>query len=214
MIDWTTVAPAIRTLLSGLATATALEPSFEGDWTDHKSEFIHPAVQKELILRVARVSDFQAHRVYRDIVVTPDEGDPHDELRESIEGMRELVLEVRVEAHEHSEDESRWSWSMLERVRTGLMFQRAIDTLLAVNVGLVSIGPARDVSYTYDKHRVNAAMFEATLNVAFRHDDPIPIGWFERAELTSKLRSPGDVLLPSPPNVTALVVPPFPEPDP
>lgn len=206
MIAWSTVAPAIRELLSSLATAEPIDPSFEGDWTDRKAEYIHPAVQKELILRIARVREFQASRVYAEV---------DGVLTESIVGMKEFVLEVRVESHDHSEEVSRWAWSMADRIRTSLYFQRSIDALLAVNVGLVSLGDARDISFTFDKRRVNAAVFEATLNAGFCLTDSVPGDWFERVELTSHLQNPGGTELPSPPNVTDLVVPPWPpEPDP
>lgn len=213
MIDWSTVAPAIRSLLSELALSAAVTPSFEGRWTDRKAEFMHPEVQQELVLRVVRVDDVHAHRRYETVTVTPEEGEPYEELRERIEGMREFVLEVRVEAHEHSEEAASWSWSMLERIRTGMCFQRAIDRLLAVNVGIVRVAPSRDISFTFDKRRVNAAMFEVTMNGAFSHADPVPVGWFERVAITSHIRNQGDELLPSPPNVTELVVPPLPEDD-
>lgn len=212
MINWSEVAPAIRTLISGLATTAPVTPSFEGRWADRKAEFIHTEVQRSLILRIARVREFQTTRVYRDIVVTPDVGDPYGALQEVIVGMREFVVEVRVEAFEHTEQADRWSWSMLERIRTGLQFQRAADALLAVNVGLVSLGDSRDVSFTFDKRRINAAMFEVTMNGAFCHADTVTTDWFEHVVLTSKIRNPADELLPSPPNVTDLAVPPLPPP--
>lgn len=210
MIAWSTVAPALRELLSSLATATPIDPTFEGDWTDRRAEYIHPAVQKELVLRITRVAEFSADRVYTETQIPTADG-PVTVMTESIVGMKEFTLEVRVESHEHSEEVDRWAWSMAERIRTGLYFQRAIDALLAVNVGLVRLGDARDISFTFDKRRVNAAYFEATFNAAFCLTDSVTTDWFERVELTSHIKNPGDTELSSPPNVTALVVPPWPD---
>lgn len=204
MIGWSTVAPALKTLLSELALAAAVTPAFQAQWFDGTREFRHPDVQQELTLRVTRVADVQTERRY-----DYDAGDTETPatLTETLFGMREFTLEVRVESHDHRQDLSSWAWSMLERVRSGLLFQRSIDALLAVEVGLVRLGDSRDVSFKFDKRTVHAAMFEATFNAAFEHSDSVNPAWFERALLTSNVMDPAGVALGSPPNVTDLVVP-------
>lgn len=201
MIEWSTVAPALRTILSGIATATTESPEFLGRWADKQSEFIHSEVQRELIMRVTRVADIDGYRSY--------EENEDQELIETISGMSEFTLEVRVDSHEHAEESDSWAWSMIERIRTSLRLRRVIDALLAVEVGIVSVGPARDVSYRYDKNRVNAALFELTCNASFELSDSVTTDWFEKVELTSEIKGPDGVTLPSPPNVTALVVGPI-----
>ena len=215
MIDWSEVAPALRTLISSLATASPATPSFEGRWADKKAEFVHPGVQRELVLRIMRVRDVYADQLYETVTVTPDDVEAFQVLEERVYGMKEFVLEVRVDSYEHSEDESRWSWSMAERIRTGLHFERANTALQAVNVALVSIGDARPFTFNHDKRVINCAIFEVTMNAAFTIADPVPTNWFERVVLTSEIRNPADVLLTSPPNITNVMVPPRPpEPDP
>lgn len=202
MIAWSTVAPALRTLLSNLALAASVTPAFEAQWTHKKAEYRHPEVQKALLVRVTRVAGDETYRQYVETEV-----DDVPVVTEHLVGQREFTLEVRVESHEHTEDgASGWAWSMLERVRTGLMFQRSIDALLAVNVGLVRLGDARDVSFTFDKRRINAAMFEATFNAAFDLADSVSADWFETALLTSQFQDTAGITLPSPPNVTDLEV--------
>lgn len=212
MIDWSTVAPALRTLVSSIATAAEADPAFLGRWADRRAEYLHPDVQKELILRVTRVADFDAYRSYGEVTIPESGSTPeHQVLQETISGMKEFGLEVRVDSHDHSEDENRWSWSMADRIRTSLYFNRAISALLAVNVGIVRIGDINDVSYTFDKRRVNSALFEVTLNAAFCLTDPVTTDWFERVELTSRFQDPAGVTLSAPPNIAGVVVPPIEE---
>lgn len=209
MIDWSVVAPRLRSVFSSIALAQPVTPSFLASWAEGRREHRHPEVQKELILRVTRVDEFSADRVYAEL--------PDGKLQERIVGMKEFGLEVRVDSHEHGEEQGRWSWSMIERLRTGLYFESTIASLLEVGVGLTHIGPAIDVSYTFDKRRVNAALFEASFYGTFCAANPIPIDWFERVELTSEIRGSSDELLPSPPNIQGRLVPPLPpgdEPDP
>lgn len=199
MIAWNVVAPALRTLFSDLALATAASPSFLALWRDGNAEFTHPEVQRTLTLRVTRIADIDGSRQY----VTNDA----EELEEHIVGMREFTLEVRVDSHEHAEDQAAWAWSMLERIRTGLYFTRAINALLAVNVGLVRVGDSRDISYRYDKRRINAAMFEVTLNAGFDLQDvSAAANWFDTVLLTTEFKRPDDTLLPTPPNVFELEI--------
>lgn len=194
MIAWNVVAPALRTLFSGLALATAASPAFRALWRDGNAEFTHPQVQRTLTLRVTRVSDVDGARQY----VTNDD----EELEEHIVGMREFTIEIRVDSHEHAEDQAAWALSMLERVRTGLYFTRAINALLAVNVGIVRLGDVRDVSYRYDKRRINAAMFEATFNAGFDLTDvDAAANWFETVLLTTDFQRADGTSLPTPPNV-------------
>lgn len=202
MINWSEVAPALKALLSDLAPATAVTPAFAAQWHGAKREYVHPDVQKELIMRVTRVADVQTERRFNYT------DDPAPTLTEEVFGMREFTLEVRVESHDHSESESRWSWSMIERVRSRLFFTRSASALLAVGVGIVRIGDSRDVSFKFDKHIVNAAMFEATFNAAFSLEDAVTTDWFERAALTSNFQDPAGVTLSSPPNLTDELVPP------
>ncbi|HVJ27434.1 MAG TPA: hypothetical protein VM493_07810 [Vicinamibacterales bacterium] len=214
MIDWSTVAPAIRSLVSSIATSAAKDPAFLGRWMDRQAEYIHPDVAKELILRVSRVSDFDAYRSYNTVTV-PATGDTpeHQELYEVISGMKEFGLEIRVESHDHSESENRWSWSMAERIRTNLHFSRVTSAILAVGVGIVRIGDIVDVSYRFDKRRVNSALFEVTLNAAFSLTDPVTTDWFEHVALTSNFKDVTGATLSAPPNITDLVVPPLSEED-
>ncbi len=207
MIAWSTVAPALRSLLSDLALAAPVTPDFEAQWSEKASEYRHPEVQKALLLRVTRVAGDETYRQY--VATTVDD---ETILVEHLVGQREFTIEVRVESHEHDEAGTYgWAWSMLERVRTSLMFQRAIDALLAVDVGIVRLSDSRDVSFTFDKRRINAALFEATFNAAFDLSDAVPANWFEHAALTSRFQDAAGVTLSSPPNITDVVVPPLEE---
>ncbi len=207
MILWSAVAPALKSLFSDIALAAAVDPSFQAQWFEAQREFRHPEVQQALTLRVTRVADVHTERRFD---YDPDsEGDPPaPTFTETVFGMREFNLEVRVESHDHSEASDSWSWSMLERLRSALFFDRAIRALLDVGVGIVRLSDSRDVSFTFDKRRVNAAMFEATFNAAFSLSDSVPANWFERVVLTSEFQDIAGVTLPSPPNITNVVVPP------
>lgn len=198
MINWSEVAPALKAVFSGLAVHPPVTPDFRAQWADERQEFVHAIVQKALTLRVTRVADVLIEHRY----AVEDE-----QLTEQLYGMKEFTLEVRCDSHAHVQDDNRWAWSMIERVRTGLLFQRSIKALLDVGVGLVDVSDSRDISFKFDKHIVPAAMFEATFNAAFCQADPVPLNWFEHVAITSQIQGPDGVTLPSPPNVTNLVIP-------
>jgi hypothetical protein len=203
VINWTDVAPALVTLFSDLALDNAATPAFKAQWADKQREFIHPAVGKSLILRVSSIAGVGGdERRYENITITPEDADPYTMVRETIVGHRRFVVEVRVESHDHTENESRWCWSMTERIRTRLRRQRSLDALQAVNVAMLDIGPATDVSLTYDKRRVNAAVLDVSFYAAFSDADPVPLNWFARVLLTSDVDESGE-----PPNVTDLSIP-------
>jgi len=97
---------------------------------------------------------------------------------------------------------------MLERVRTSLFFSRSLDAMLAVGVGIITVGDSRDISFKFDKHIVSAAMFEVTMAGAFSLTDSVPMDWFERAALTSQFQDAAGITLSTPPNIDDELVPP------
>jgi hypothetical protein len=193
VVDWSTVAPALRALFSSLALNAPVTPEFLARWTDKSAELVHPEVGKELTLKVTSVVGIgEDERRYVEV---------DDDVQESIVGHRRFVIQVRVDSFDHSEDESRWCWSMIERIRTRLRRRSSIDALLAVNVALVEVGSAIDASLTFDKRRVNAALMDVTMAAAFTDTDPVPVGWIEHVEFTTEFRiAAGEPPLPEPPN--------------
>lgn len=208
MINWSEVAPVLVTLFSNLALDESASPEFLAQWSEGKREFVHPDVGKSLTLKVTSVVGIGDDEPrYENITVTPDEGDPYTMLQETLVGHRRFVLQVKVESHEHAPDETRWCWSMIERIRTRLLRTSSQQALQAVNVALIDTGAATDASFTFDKRRWNAAVMDVTLYAAFSDTDTVEMNWIERVELTSQISDPADNLLPTPPNVADMSVP-------
>lgn len=198
MIQWSTVAPALRSLFGSIALANSVTPEFRAQWQDRKQEFRHPEVQRALILRVTRTRDVLTERKFEL---------SGEEFSEQIYGIREFVLEVRVESFEHAETEGeRWAWSMIERLRSALYFERALSALASVGVGLIEVGDSQDVSFKFDKRIVNAALFEARFNAAFCLSDSVPANYFETLIISSQIQGVDGITLDEPPNFTDLVI--------
>lgn len=221
MIGWSTVAPGLRSLFSQMASDTAYSPEFRAMWGEGKREMVHPQVGMSLSLKVTSViGDGLDELRHENITVTPDEGDPYTMLSERVVGHRRLTLQCRIESHFHDQDDdvqAGWCWTMTERLRTSIRRTRNREALQALNVSLVDIGPATDVSLTFDKRRLNAAVVDFFLQTSFDDADPIHLGWIERIELTAQTQDVDGQALPEPPNYSDRAIPPYPpeqEPDP
>jgi hypothetical protein len=192
VIGWSTVAPGLRSLFSAMASDTAYSPEFRAMWGEGKQEMVHPQVGMRLTLKVTSiVGDGLDELRHENITVTPEEGDPYTMLEERVVGHRRFTLQCRVESHFHDQDDdvqAGWCWTMTERLRTSIRRTRNREALEALNIALVDIAPATDVSLTFDKRRINAAVVDFFLQTAFSDADPIPLGWIERILLTSQVK--------------------------
>jgi hypothetical protein len=221
VINWTDVAPALRTLFSKIALdATRRQeledadlPEFQAQWGEKQREFTHPDIAKLLTLKVRSiVGTGEDERRYTAVTITPPDPDPpYVDIREDLVGIRRITLEVRVESTDHgeAEDPARWCWSMMERIRMRLYWQSSLAALLAVNIALVRIEAAQDATYSFDKRRVNACVMDVILAAGFTDEGEV-IGWIERIELTSHFQDAAGDDLDEPPNATSDIIPPLP----
>lgn len=204
MIQWSVAAPALKSLLEGLAHTAEqkarIQPAFKARWAGKKTGFINPKAKAELILKLRQVEKIGDDETRIENIA--DEGDPADP-RESIVGQRRITIEVRCESFRHGEENDTWAWTMAGLISTRLRRKSSSDALTAVNLALIDLGPAIDISYEFNEREVNAASFELILVGAFRDVDiDTPYEWFERALVTSHLEHTDGTELPSPPNYT------------
>lgn len=204
MINWATVAPAIKDLVGSLALETAVSPPFKARWSNKTAPFIHQEAKADLMLRLRSVSSDDDGE---DQIIWVDNG---SELIETIVGTRQFVVEVRVESLKHDDGFSGWAWSMAGRIATRINRQRSRDTLKAASTALIEISPIIDISYDTEDRRIDAASFELTFRSTFCDADQVSFDWFERISLTSHLETSAEQELPEPPNYTNSLMPPIP----
>jgi len=195
VISWSEAAPGLKALIEKLAVDRKSNTPIKARWAGRSNGFISPTLQKELILRVRAESS------------TGDDEQRLDTIssvrREVLVGQRKILLEVRAESLRHREEEGNWAWSMLGLIRTRMERQSSVDALTTLNMVLIDISQARDISYTSQDRETNAAMMELTIIGAFSDvniDDAIDV--FDRALVTSHLQRTDGTELSTPINYT------------
>ena len=131
---------------------------------------------------------------------------PTSYLQETIYGLRRVTL--RLECHSGEASDEQWPLSILERIRSRLRRRRTIGALLALNVGIISIGAANDISSRKDQHIQSRAVMDLLLTMVSDDRDPVPTGWIASVVITSHLEDVDGIELPIPPNYTDTITVP------
>jgi len=115
---------------------------------------------------------------------------------------------LRLEVNSSEVDDSQWALSILERIRTRLRRRRVIRSLLDLNVGIISILAAIDISAKASQRVQSRAVMDLLLTMVSSDEDPVTVGWIAGVEITSKLQDVDGQLLPTPPNYTDTITTP------
>lgn len=194
MLDWATIYPELRSLIKDLSGAAE-----ENDVlvSERKRPFVHPINEFQITLRVTSLSDLQEDEYRYEEVL--------GELQEYIFGQRRVVMQVRVEHYE--DEDSGWSFTIAERIRTRLYRSSSVDRLRAVNVSIIDLGTIQNFSAPEaDDHILGVAVFDFNFQAAFLDTDDNPVGFIDKILLTSHLKGSDGVELPEPPNVDDLLI--------
>lgn len=153
-ISWDTIRPALLALFSDLSGLQTV-------WIDKRRPYIDPKGQAVVLLRARSVEGIGVDdRRYVDLWLAI----PAATLEEQQAGHRRLGLDVRVESFRHDDD--RFALNAAETIRTKIRFGSSLDRLRAVNVALVRVGQALDVSgVVQDDRATSVAVLDLILNV-------------------------------------------------
>lgn len=202
--DWSTVNPQLVSIFGALASpdeGTVPGQNWTPEWKDRKvtaapSSGILKGVKLYLkITSVIGIGDDDRRMV--------DNGS--GVLQETLYGLRRVTLNLQTTCLEVSD--ASWAISILERIRTRLRRRRIIDQLLALNVGIVRIMQAIDLSKSQDQKVQSRASMDVILTMTSSDSDPVPTGWFNTIEFTSHISDVSGVELPVPPNVVNKIIP-------
>jgi len=177
-VDWVAIRPALVDLfcdLSGLKTY----------WRDQSRPLADPKAQAVCLLHVRQT---QSHGI-DDVRSSYDAaGDPTGTgITFSIAGLRKVILDVRVESYR--QDDDRFAYNGMSRIRTGLSFPSAKAALRAVGLSVKWAGEAIDFPVSslterldFDDRITSVAQLDLELNAISCVDDPIKTTWIETVE--------------------------------
>lgn len=114
---------------------------------------------------------------------------------------------MNVQSEVAEDEDEQWAMQTLERIRTRLRRRSVLDALLAVDVALIEVGTAQNVSTGFDGRVWSIGNLDVTFCAAVNDTDPIPTGWIERVVLSSRVRDAGGNVLPPPSNFTNETIP-------
>lgn len=201
---WSTVNPGLVALFTELAMpASGLQsPAWAAAWRDRPQKaapVTGPLKGVTLTLRIASVVGIGDDD--RRMVEVPTSDPPtifDGELQETIYGLRRVTLNLQCRSNESTD--AQWAMSVLERIRTRIRRTRSIDALLALNVGFVRAMQALDISAKQDQHTQSRASMDLILTMVASDEDPIPTGWIQTLDISSRIQDVSGATLPVPPN--------------
>lgn len=196
MIGWSTVNPVLIQLFTALAqpNETVPIPKWAAEWQDRPAKATNTSFQQALYLRVTTVVAIAEDD--RRLEYITDPADPFfEQIKETIYGLRRVTLNVRCDVSENKDGVS--ATATLERIRTRLSRRRSIDTLLGVNVGIVSAETIRDISKTSELRMRSIGSMDLILTMVASDTDPVPTGWVQTIILQSDLHDTDGSALPN-----------------
>lgn len=190
MIGWSTVAPALVSVMNAIAVDAALDASgFTAEWKHGQRGFTHDVQGFSLLMEVTSV-----------VGIGEDETryvrNESDEPVETICGNRRIVMQLTAIVPDRTD--AMLAHVVLDRVRTRLMKRSSIAALIAVGVALGPVGPALKTPFKDKGRSVNAAVCSVTFQSVVNDADTVEAGWFNRVEVSSQLRNEAGDLLDSP----------------
>lgn len=207
--SWSTVNPGLIQIFSDLAlpdSGGAQAPAWSPEWKDRKvtaTAVTGPLKGVKLYLKVTSVVGIgdDDRRLSAGATGSTYAG----MLEEDIYGLRRVTLNLQTTCTEVSDDQ--WAVSILERIRTRLRRRRVIDALLVLDIGIVRIMQAVDLSRAQDQKVQSRASMDVILTMLSSDQDPIPTGWFNTIVYSSHISDVNGVELPVPPNVVNKTIP-------
>lgn len=213
---WSTVNPGLIAVFTALALpdpAVPQIPTWLAEWRDRKRNATAtggPLKGVTLTLKITSVigtGDDDRRVEYIAPAVSPNLPTPYDnQLQETIYGLRRVTLNLQADMSEVSD--GFWAVGLLESIRTRLRRRSVIDQLLDLNVGIIRILAAQDISTRRQQHTQSRASMDLLLTMVASDMDPVPTGWVQSVEITSLLEDVSGTLLPVPPNYTELITSP------
>lgn len=194
---WSEINPGLVELFTDLAQSPSgvQTPGWQAEWQDRARKgapVSGPLHGVTLTMRITSVEGLGGG----DDVRHEDAG--AGQLQESIYGLRRVTLNLQCESSQPSDNQ--WALSVLERIRTRMSRQRVVDRLLSLNVGVIDILAARDISSRVRQHTLSRASMDMLLTLVASDEDPVTIGWIRSVEITSELQDTDGDVMPQPPN--------------
>lgn len=202
---WSEIRPGLVALFTELAqNPVGLQaPEWSAEWQDgprKAAPVTGPLKGVTLTMRITTIAAFGSGDESR------YEATDNGELQETIYGLRRVTLNLQCETTHI--DDSQWAMAVLERIRTRMSRRRVFSQLTALNVGLIDILPARDVSVKSRQHTLSKASMDVILTLVASDQDPVTTGVIEKVEIQSLIHDTDGELLPVPPNYTENITTP------
>lgn len=211
--DWSTISPGLIQLFSALALPNenaGQSPPWSAEWRDRARKATPtggPMKGTTLTLKITsvqRIGEDDQRSVYVVPAVPPALPTPWDgSLQESIYGLRRVTLNLQASMSEVSDDS--WALGLLERISTRLSRKTTVEALQSLNVAIIDIGTALDISFRQTQHMQSRASMDVILCMVTTDTDPVPTGWIQSVIIQSNLQEVNGVTLPVPPNYTQTV---------
>jgi len=177
-VDWATIRPALEDLfcsLSGLKTY----------WRDKPRPLADPKQQAICLLHVRLTKGLGNDDIRSSYDAA---GDPTGTgITFSAAGLRLVKFDVRVESYR--QDDDRFAYNGICRVRTGLSFPSSKAALRAVELSVKWAGDAIDFPVSslterldFDDRVTSVAQLDLELNAVSCIDDPVKTTWIETVE--------------------------------
>jgi len=202
--NWSDIRPGLVELFTELAQnpAGVQAPNWNAAWQDAGDQKAAPVTGPlrgiKLSMRITTVAG-----IGRDEIRYEAAG---QDLQETIYGLRRVTLNLQCEATHISDNQ--WALSVLERIRTRMARRRVFRRLCDLNVGVIEILPARDISSRSRQHTLSRSSMDLLLTMVANDRDPVVTGVIATVVITSKLQDVDGQLLPTPPNYTDTITTP------
>ncbi len=187
MIDFATVAPAIRDTITGLAfagvTPSAGAASPAAVWSRRPKGFTSPDARKDITVAITSIGRIQSRDETR---YAYNSGT--DTLTASQTGERELSVQVKVESQDDTD--ALWCWATAENVRSGLARPSVDETLSASGVTFLRTDPIIPIDVRRDGRQLSAAVFTAYFAAALDDTSGESSNFIETIDLTSNVTDP------------------------
>lgn len=180
---WATLAPFIKTTLTGLALDVA-DPLWTGvKFRDQKRPFVSPTVKAEIVIRIA-----QSRRIAGGERATFTPGSPGS-LSIAMHGVREFT--VNVQAKSYRLEYAGWAHEYLERIRTRIERQSVRDAMLVQSLVCHDVGPIIELEGKEDGAALSVGSLDLFMRAGFVDTAETSQNWIETIELTSHVSDEG-----------------------
>lgn len=203
---WSEIRPGLIALFTELAQSPKgyQAPQWKAEWRDSGDRKATPVTGTirgiTLTLRITTIAGIGQSDEVRYETSGQD-------LQESIYGLRKVTLNLQCEATHI--DDSQWALSVLERIRTRMARTRVVETLADLNIGVIEILPARDISAKSRQHTLSKANMDLQLTMVASDSDPVTTGVITEVWITTvELKDVDGTLITAPPDVPTIITSP------